>query len=49
VHSGESSHAIVRSLEPGETWCWCFIDEQVLAIPEIHGATQIPPSPMLLG
>jgi hypothetical protein len=46
-HAGTSSHPIIRSLEPGETWCWCFVDEQAMLIPQITGATRIPPSPML--
>ena len=25
-HADESGHPIVRSLEPGEDWCWCFSD-----------------------
>ena len=26
-HAAEVGHPIVRSMEPGETWCWCFIDD----------------------
>jgi hypothetical protein len=26
-HAREASHPIVRSLEPGEDWMWCFVDE----------------------
>jgi uncharacterized UBP type Zn finger protein len=26
-HAAEVGHPIVRSLEPGEDWCWCFEDE----------------------
>ena len=26
-HFHESRHPIVRSLEPGETWRWCYVDE----------------------
>lgn len=26
-HAAESSHPIVCSAEPGETWCWCYVDE----------------------
>jgi hypothetical protein len=26
-HAGASEHPIVRSLEPGEEWCWCYEDE----------------------
>jgi hypothetical protein len=39
----------MRTLEPGEQWSWCFIDELPMLIPEIHGETRIPPSPMLAG
>ena len=23
----ESGHPIVRSAQPGEEWCWCYVDE----------------------
>jgi monovalent cation:H+ antiporter-2, CPA2 family len=29
-HARDAAHPIVRSLEPGEDWMWCFIDEVVL-------------------
>ena len=29
-HAASASHPIVRSLEPGEDWEWCYIDEVVL-------------------
>jgi hypothetical protein len=47
AHGRSSSHALIRSLEPGEEWCWCFVDEVGMVIPEIQGHTRIPPSPML--
>ncbi|MET0823106.1 MAG: UBP-type zinc finger domain-containing protein [Solirubrobacterales bacterium] len=25
-HAAEVGHPIVRSAEPGESWCWCFVD-----------------------
>lgn len=40
-------HPIIRSLEPGENWCWCFKDEVGMLIPQVTGETRIPPSPML--
>lgn len=46
VHYHESNHAIMRSLEPGEDWSWCFVDEIGLAISGISGETRIPPSPL---
>jgi uncharacterized UBP type Zn finger protein len=29
-HHHKTSHPIVRSLEPGEDWSWCYVDEAVL-------------------
>lgn len=46
-HAGATGHALIRSLEPGEEWSWCFVDEVALSIPEVTGRTRIPPSPML--
>ena len=27
AHHEESRHPVMRSLEPGEEWKWCFVDE----------------------
>jgi uncharacterized UBP type Zn finger protein len=45
-HAHESAHPIMRSLEPGEAWSWCFIDEIAMLIDGVHGETRIPPSPL---
>ena len=42
-------HPIIRSLEPGERWSWCFPDEVAMIIEGISGETRIPPSPVLVG
>jgi uncharacterized UBP type Zn finger protein len=47
AHAEGGAHPIIRSLEPGEEWCWCFIDDVGMLIPQITGQTLIPPSPML--
>ena len=47
AHAHGASHPLIRSLEPGEEWCWCFLDELAMVIPEITGSTRIPRSPML--
>ena len=26
-HFHRSGHAVIRSLEPGEDWSWCYVDE----------------------
>jgi hypothetical protein len=46
AHGHASGHPIIRSLEPGEAWSWCFIDELAMLIPEVLGETKIPPSPL---
>jgi ubiquitin-hydrolase Zn-finger-containing protein len=49
AHHAATSHPIIRSLEPGEDWSWCFEDELAMRIPGVHGHTAIPPSPLLGG
>lgn len=46
-HAAASEHALIRSLEPGEDWSWCYVDEVAMLLPGIVGQTRIPPSPML--
>jgi uncharacterized UBP type Zn finger protein len=46
-HAAETAHPIIRSLEPGEDWSWCFPDELAMRIAAVQGETRIPPSPML--
>ena len=31
AHFHETGHPIVRSIEPGESWSWCYVDEVVVA------------------
>jgi uncharacterized UBP type Zn finger protein len=47
AHANGENHPIIRSIEPGEDWSWCYVDEVAMRIPEIHGAPRIPPSPLL--
>lgn len=30
AHFHESAHPIIRSVEPGESWRWCYVDEEVV-------------------
>jgi hypothetical protein len=46
AHAGATSHPIIRSLEPGEEWSWCFADEVGMIISAVQGETRIPPSPL---
>ena len=45
-HAKEAGHPIMRSIQPGEEWCWCFEDELGMIIQDITGQTRIPPSPL---
>ncbi len=45
-HALSSDHPLIRSLEPGEEWSWCFIDSVALELPQVRGTTRIPPSPL---
>ncbi len=29
-HFHHSRHAVMKSVEPGETWGWCYVDEVML-------------------
>jgi uncharacterized UBP type Zn finger protein len=49
AHHDARGHPLIRSLEPGEEWSWCFEDQIGMLIPEIRGHTRIPPSSMLSG
>ena len=30
AHFHATKHPIISSAEPGEEWCWCYVDEAVL-------------------
>ena len=47
AHANQHNHPLIRSLEPGEEWSYCFIDDVGMLIPEVHGRTRIPPSPLM--
>jgi uncharacterized UBP type Zn finger protein len=49
AHFHERGHPIMRSLEPGEIWSWCFVDQVGLDLRQVSGTTRIPPSPMIFG
>jgi hypothetical protein len=46
AHALSSGHPIVRSLEPGEIWSWCYVDDVAMIIEGVAGTTRIPPSPL---
>ena len=46
AHASTTGHPLIRSLEPGEEWSWCFVDGVAMVLPQVRGVTRIPPSPM---
>jgi uncharacterized UBP type Zn finger protein len=46
AHHAATGHPLIRSLEPGEMWSWCYEDEALMRISGVHGQTRIPPSPL---
>jgi uncharacterized UBP type Zn finger protein len=30
AHAGGTGHAVVRSMEPGEDWRWCYVDRTLV-------------------
>jgi uncharacterized UBP type Zn finger protein len=30
AHYRHADHPVIRSLEPGEDWRWCYVDEQLV-------------------
>ena len=45
-HFEESGHPLIRSLEPGEEWSFCFVDDAGMLLPDVQGSTRIPPAPL---
>jgi uncharacterized UBP type Zn finger protein len=41
AHFKESGHPIIKSLEPGEGWLWCYIDE-ILVSPDKPPKEKLP-------
>jgi uncharacterized UBP type Zn finger protein len=29
AHYAQTGHPVIRSIEPGESWRWCFVDEAI--------------------
>jgi uncharacterized UBP type Zn finger protein len=30
AHNHDTGHPIIRSVEPGESWRWCYVDEEMV-------------------
>ena len=38
AHARESGHVLLRSIQPGESWAWCFADQVMLPTVPVHGS-----------
>jgi hypothetical protein len=46
AHAKANDHPLIRSVQPGEDWSWCYVDELAMRIPQVVGEPQVPPSPL---
>ncbi|HEX6116863.1 MAG TPA: UBP-type zinc finger domain-containing protein [Solirubrobacterales bacterium] len=46
AHAREAGHPLIRSIQPGEEWSYCYPDDLDIVIPDVTGETRIPPSPL---
>ena len=46
AHANATRHPLIRSLEPGEEWAWCYVDRVAMLVPKVAGSARIPPSPL---
>ena len=37
AHAAQTEHPIMTSLEPGEDWSWCFVDQVAFVVEEGEG------------
>jgi uncharacterized UBP type Zn finger protein len=50
AHFHEEGHPIMRSVEPGEAWGWCYLDQSTLrAVDKGRGGTPPPGEPVEAG
>jgi uncharacterized UBP type Zn finger protein len=38
-HAAAAGHPIATSMQPGESWSWCFVDRVAFDIPDDQGAS----------
>jgi hypothetical protein len=39
AHFHGTTHPIIQSYEPGEDWCWCYVDKAVVGVPGVPSYT----------
>ena len=46
AHAQSTGHPLMRSVQPGEDWGWCYVDQEMMRLPQVVGSPSIPPSPL---
>ena len=46
AHARATDHPLMRSIQPGEDWGWCFVDRATLPTVPLSGDPRIPRSPL---
>jgi uncharacterized UBP type Zn finger protein len=42
AHAMSAEHPIVESYEPGEDWCWCYVDEVAFIVEDLPTLSHAP-------
>jgi uncharacterized UBP type Zn finger protein len=46
-HADATGHPIMRSVQPGEDWAYCYVDRLMIPrLPQVQGSPTIPTSPL---
>ena len=40
AHFKSTGHPVMRSIEPGEVWGWCYLDQRFIDVPAVRGGGQ---------
>ena len=40
AHPASAGHPIIRSLQPGEDWTWCFVNQLAMLIPQCRAVLE---------
>jgi hypothetical protein len=40
AHAASAGHPIIRSLQPGKDWSWCFVNQLAMLIPQCRAVSE---------
>src|ERR671920_536291 len=41
AHAAATGHPLIRSIQPGEDWSWCFVDEVAMRLGDVLGERRV--------